>query len=174
MNRCKVTRQTCVCPAEPAESISLPCVSKTCAVKSAPPVQDQAPAVAASGVVENGQVAPSLDNQLVTPAYGSLSVDSEMVAVEETELELVEIPVTSGSVIIDVPTLDATPGASSDHLTQLVNLDEADLTVELESLRTSPELMAAVPDTSVVENRELKELQCEIAVNNGGTFNPTT
>ena len=96
-----------------------------------------------------------------------------MVAVEETELELVEIPVTSGSVIIDVPTIDATPGASGD-LTQLVNLDEADLTVELESLRTSPELMAAVPDTSVVENRELKELQCEIAVNNGGTFNPAT
>ena len=173
MNRCKVTRQTCVCPAEPVESISLPCVSKTCAVKSAPPVQDHAPAVAASGVAENGQVAPSLDNQLVTPAYGSLSVDSEMVAVEETELELVEIPVTSGSVIIDVPTIDATPGASGD-LIQLVNLDEADLTVELESLRTSPELMAAVPDTSVVENRELKELQCEIAVNNGGTFNPTT
>ena len=172
MNRCKVTRQTCVCPAEPAESISLPCVSKTCAVKSAPPVQDQAPA-AASGVVENGQVAPSLDNQLVTPASGSLSVDSEMVAVEETELELVDIPVTSGSVIIDVPTVDATPGASGD-LIQLVNLDEADLTVELESLRTSPELMAAVPDTSVVENRELKELQCEIAVNNGGTFNPAT
>ena len=173
MNRCKVTRQTCVCPAEPAESISLPCVSKTCAVKSAPPVQDHAPAVAASGVVENGQVAPSLDHQLVTPASGSLSVDSGMVAVEETELELVEIPVTSGSVIIDVPTVDAIPGASGD-LTQLVNLDEADLTVELESLRTSPELMAAVPDTSVVENRELKELQCEIAVNNGGTFNPTT
>ena len=173
MNRCKVTRQTCVCPAEPVESISLPCVSKTCAVKSAPPVQDHAPAVAASGVVENGQVAPSLDNQLVTPTSGSLSVDSEMVAVEETELELVEIPVTSGSVIIDVPTIDATPGASGD-LTQLVNLDEADLTVELESLRTSPELMAAVSDTSVVENRELKELQCEIAVNNGGTFNPTT
>ena len=172
MNRCKVTRQTCVCPAEPAESISLPCVSKTCAVKSVPPAQDQAPA-AGSGVVENGQVAPSLDNQLVTPASGSLSVDSEMVAVEETELELVEIPVTSGSVIIDVPTIDATPGASGD-LTQLVNLDEADLTVELESLRTSPELMAAVPDTSVVENRELKELQCEIAVNNGGTFNPAT
>ena len=173
MNRCKVTRQTCVCPAEPAESISLPCVSKTCAVKSAPPVQDHAPAVAASGVVENGQVAPSLDNQLVTPTSGSLSVDSEMVAVEETELELVDIPVTSGSVIIDVPTVDATPGASGD-LIQLVNLDEADLTVELESLRTSPELMAAVSDTSVVENRELKELQCEIAVNNGGTFNPTT
>ena len=173
MNRCKVTRQTCVCPAEPAESISLPCVSKTCAVKSAPPVQDQAPAVAASGVVGNGQVAQSLDHQLVTPTSGSLSVDSEMVAVEETELELVDIPVTSGSVIIDVPTVDATPGASGD-LIQLVNLDEADLTVELESLRTSPELMAAVPDTSVVENRELKELQCEIAVNNGGTFNPTT
>ena len=172
MNRCKVTRQTCVCPAEPVESISLPCVSKTCAVKSVPPAQDQAPA-AGSGVVENGQVAPSLDNQLVTPASGSLSVDSEMVAVEETELELVDIPVTSGSVIIDVPTVDATPGASGD-LIQLVNLDEADLTVELESLRTSPELMAAVPDTSVVENRELKELQCEIAVNNGGTFNPTT
>ena len=173
MNRCKVTRQTCVCPAEPVESISLPCVSKTCAVKSAPPVQDQAPAVAASGVVGNGQVAQSLDHQLVTPTSGSLSVDSEMVAVEETELELVEIPVTSGSVIIDVPTVDATPGASGD-LIQLVNLDEADLTVELESLRTSPELMAAVPDTSVVENRELKELQCEIAVNNGGTFNPAT
>ena len=173
MNRCKVTRQTCVCPAEPVESISLPCVSKTCAVKSAPPVQDQAPAVFASGVVGNGQVAQSLDHQLVTPTSGSLSVDSEMVAVEETELELVDIPVTSGSVIIDVPTVDATPGASGD-LIQLVNLDEADLTVELESLRTSPELMAAVPDTSVVENRELKELQCEIAVNNGGTFNPTT
>ena len=172
MNRCKVTRQTCVCPAEPVESISLPCVSKTCAVKSVPPAQDQAPA-AGSGVVENGQVAPSLDNQLVTPTSGSLSVDSEMVAVEETELELVDIPVTSGSVIIDVPTVDATPGASGD-LIQLVNLDEADLTVELESLRTSPELMAAVSDTSVVENRELKELQCEIAVNNGGTFNPTT
>ena len=173
MNRCKVTRQTCVCPAEPVESISLPCVSKTCAVKSVPPVQDQAPAAAGSEVVENGQVAPSLDNQLVTPTSGSLSVDSEMVAVEETELELVDIPVTSGSVIIDVPTVDATPGASGD-LIQLVNLDEADLTVELESLRTSPELMAAVSDTSVVENRELKELQCEIAVNNGGTFNPTT